>query len=108
MVRGDGSALDRDVIWHKVYNLLRDHGQKGMPLQALSGVDIALVGYRWARLTGLPLHALIGGAVTGIMCAVLRLRHDAASTEPVAALAARFTDEAAAIQATHGLSSRPR
>ena len=35
-------ALDRDVIWHKVYNLMRDHGQKGMPLQALSGVDIAL------------------------------------------------------------------
>ena len=29
-------ALDRDVIWHKVYNLMRDHGQKGMPLQALS------------------------------------------------------------------------
>jgi len=23
--------MDRDVIWHKVYNLLRDHGQKGMP-----------------------------------------------------------------------------
>ena len=35
-------ALDRDVIWHKVYNLLRDHGQKGMPIQSLSGVDIAL------------------------------------------------------------------
>ena len=34
--------LDRDPIWHRVYNLLRDHGQKGMPLQALSGVDIAL------------------------------------------------------------------
>ena len=24
--------LDRDPIWHRVYNLLRDHGQKGMPL----------------------------------------------------------------------------
>ena len=36
------SPIDRDVIWHKVYNLTRDHGQKGMPLQALSGVDIAL------------------------------------------------------------------
>ncbi len=34
--------LDREVIWHNVYNLLRDHGQKGMPIQALSGVDIAL------------------------------------------------------------------
>ena len=45
MVVGD-DALARDVIWHKVYNLLRDHGQKGMPMQSLSGVDIALWGYR--------------------------------------------------------------
>jgi D-galactarolactone cycloisomerase len=52
--------LDRDVIWHKVYNLLRDHGQKGMPLQSLSGVDIAL----WdlaGKIADLPLCKLIGG-----------------------------------------------
>ncbi len=60
MILGD-DPLDRDVIWHKVYNLLRDHGQKGMPLQSLSGVDIAL----WdiaGKVAGLPLHKLIGGA----------------------------------------------
>ena len=52
--------LDRNAIWHDVYNLLRDHGQKGMALQALSGVDIAL----WdltGKISGLPLCKLIGG-----------------------------------------------
>ena len=29
MVLGS-NPLDRDIIWHKVYNLLRDHGQKDM------------------------------------------------------------------------------
>ncbi|MGI9514270.1 MAG: mandelate racemase/muconate lactonizing enzyme family protein [Anderseniella sp.] len=52
--------LDREVIWHTVYNLLRDHGQKGMPLQALSGVDIAL----WdlaGKIAGQPVCKLLGG-----------------------------------------------
>ncbi len=52
--------LDREVIWHKVYNLLRDHGQKGMPIQALSGIDIAL----WdiaGKVLDLPISKLIGG-----------------------------------------------
>ena len=60
LILGD-DPMDRDVIWHKVYNLLRDHGQKGMPLQALSGTDTAL----WdiaGKVAGLPLHKLIGGA----------------------------------------------
>lgn len=60
MVRGM-DPLEREVIWHRVYNLLRDHGQKGMPLQALSGVDIAL----WdiaGKVHGVPLYRLLGGA----------------------------------------------
>lgn len=60
MIIGD-DPVKRDVIWHKVYNLLRDHGQKGMALQSLSGVDIAL----WdiaGKVAGMPIHALIGGA----------------------------------------------
>lgn len=87
--------MDRDVIWHKVYNLLRDHGQKGMPMQALSGVDIAL----WdiaGKVAGLSLSQLIGG----------RHREDVPvygygmmlRPEPFENLRARFVDEAAAIR----------
>ena len=53
--------VDRDVIWHKVYNLLRDHGQKGMPMQACRA-SISRFGILPARVAGLPLHKLIGGA----------------------------------------------
>ncbi len=86
--------LDRDVIWHRVYNLLRDHGQKGMPIQSLSGVDIAL----WdiaGKVAGLPIHKLIGGAHRNDVAAYgygMMLKR-----ESVADHIARFTDEAAAI-----------
>ena len=88
--------LDRDVIWHKVYNLMRDHGQKGMPLQSLSGVDIAL----WdiaGKVMGQPIHKLIGGAHRSTVQAYgygMMLKRESTADH-----VARFIDEAAAIKA---------
>jgi D-galactarolactone cycloisomerase len=93
MILGD-DPMDRDVIWHKVYNLLRDHGQKGMPMQSLSGVDIAL----WdiaGKVAGLPLHKLIGGAHRMSVPAYgygMMLKRESVEDH-----VARFRDEAAAI-----------
>ena len=93
MILGD-DPLDRDVIWHKVYNLLRDHGQKGMSMQALSGVDVAL----WdiaGKVAGLPLHKLIGGAHRKQVKAYgygMMLKQQSVDDH-----VARFKDEAAAI-----------
>ena len=87
--------VDRDVIWHQVYNLMRDHGQKGMPLQSLSGVDIAL----WdiaGKVSGLPLYQLIGGAHRNRIDVYgygMMLRPESADS-----LVSRFIDEAAAIK----------
>ncbi len=93
MILGD-DPLDRDVIWHKVYNLLRDHGQKGMPMQSLSGVDIAL----WdiaGKVAGLPVHKMIGGAHRTKVKAYgygMMLKRESVEDH-----VARFKDEAAAI-----------
>ncbi|MBX3582826.1 MAG: mandelate racemase/muconate lactonizing enzyme family protein [Rhizobiaceae bacterium] len=93
MILGD-DAISRDVIWHKVYNLLRDHGQKGMPLQALSGVDIAL----WdiaGKAAGMPLCKLIGGPHSTRIPAYgygMMLKRESVEDH-----VARFRDEAAAI-----------
>lgn len=85
--------LDREILWHRVYNLLRNHGQKGMPIQALSGIDIAL----WdlaGKATGLPLYKLLGGAA--------RLQLPAYGygmmLKRVGDLPQRFADEARSIQ----------
>lgn len=53
--------FDVEVVWEDLYNRVKDYGLTGMTIAALSGVDIAL----WdiiGRVTGKPIHKLIGGA----------------------------------------------
>src|SRR3954462_1078649 len=49
-----------DGIWRKVYAQLRDHGQKGVVIQGLSGIDIALWDIKGKHF-GVPVHQLLGG-----------------------------------------------
>jgi D-galactarolactone cycloisomerase len=53
-------ALATELHWQSLYNRLRDHGQKGLAIEALSAIDIALWDLK-GRYLGLPVHRLIGG-----------------------------------------------
>jgi D-galactarolactone cycloisomerase len=53
-------ALAGEAIWQRLYNALRDHGQRGLAIEALSAVDIALWDIR-GQVAGLPIHRLMGG-----------------------------------------------
>ena len=87
--------MNRELIWQKVYNLLRDHGQKGMPIQALSGIDIAL----WdiaGKITNMSISRLIGGRFRESIPVYgygMMLRR-----EDVDSLADRFYEEAQSIK----------
>lgn len=53
--------FDSDAVWTHLYNKLRDHGQKGLAIEALSAVDIAMWDLKGKR-TGLPAYKLMGGS----------------------------------------------
>ncbi|NVL91862.1 MAG: mandelate racemase/muconate lactonizing enzyme family protein [Desulfobacterales bacterium] len=53
--------LDNAVIWDFLYNWTRDQGMKGLPISALSAIDIALWDIKGKAL-GLPVYKLLGGA----------------------------------------------
>jgi D-galactarolactone cycloisomerase len=52
--------LDNAVIWDFLYNRTRDQGMKGLPITALSAVDIALWDIK-GRALKLPVSKLLGG-----------------------------------------------
>src|SRR5690606_10666549 len=53
-------AIAVDAIWQDLYNALRDHGQRGVVLEAISAIDIALWDIR-GHYYQAPIHALLGG-----------------------------------------------
>ncbi len=53
-------AIAVDALWQDLYNALRDHGQRGVVLEAISAIDIALWDIRGHHFQA-PIHALLGG-----------------------------------------------
>jgi D-galactarolactone cycloisomerase len=54
--------LRSEFLWHEIYARFRDHGQKGVIIQGLSGIDIALWDLK-GKFFGQPIHRLMGGPV---------------------------------------------
>jgi D-galactarolactone cycloisomerase len=52
--------LETEKIWLNLYNALRDQGQRGLTVTALSGIDIALWDIKGKRL-GVSISTLLGG-----------------------------------------------
>ncbi|MBA5779425.1 mandelate racemase/muconate lactonizing enzyme family protein [Stappia sp. F7233] len=52
--------LETEKIWLELYNALRDQGQRGLTVTALSGIDIALWDIKGKRF-GVPVSILLGG-----------------------------------------------
>jgi len=54
--------LRTDLLWQEMYAGLRDHGRKGVVIEALSGLDIALWDIKGKHF-GVPAYRLMGGGV---------------------------------------------
>ncbi|HVW57237.1 MAG TPA: mandelate racemase/muconate lactonizing enzyme family protein [Rhizobiaceae bacterium] len=52
--------LETERLWIEIYNLLRDQGQRGLTVTALSGIDIALWDIKGKHF-GAPVSTLLGG-----------------------------------------------
>jgi D-galactarolactone cycloisomerase len=83
--------LRTDHLWQQVYARLRDHGQKGVVIQGLSGIDIALWDIKGKHF-GVPVHALMGGPLRREVQAYATGLYRRKSGDPLQYLA----DEAAA------------
>jgi D-galactarolactone cycloisomerase len=55
-------AMRSEFLWHEIYARYRDHGQKGVIIQGLSGIDIALWDLK-GKFLRQPVHRLMGGPI---------------------------------------------
>ena len=78
--------LATELVWQDLYALLRDHGRKGLAVQALSGVDIALWDLK-GKLLGQPVHRLMGGPLRGRVRAYATGLYSRPEGDPAAYLA---------------------
>ncbi len=56
----DFDPLATEQIWQNLYASYRDQGQKGIPICAISGIDIALWDIK-GKYFGVPIYQLMGG-----------------------------------------------
>lgn len=93
-------ALATEPLWHELYAFSRDFGRKATPIDAMSGIDIALWDVR-GKEAGKPVHALMGGAfrervrayATGLYYREEDLRDPAGAAERAAAEARGYVDK---------------
>jgi D-galactarolactone cycloisomerase len=78
--------LRTDHLWRTIYARLRDHGQKGVVIQGLSGIDIALWDIKGKHF-GVPVHQLLGGTVRSEIQAYATGLYRRKSGDPVRYLA---------------------
>ena len=88
------------MLWQMIYARLRDHGQKGVVIQGLSGIDIALWDIKGKHF-GVPVHQLLGGAARNEVRAYATGLYRRKSGDPL-----RYLPEEAAGYAAEGFRRR--
>ena len=81
------SAIQTEPVWHDLYSFSRDFGRKATPIDAMSGIDIALWDIR-GKEAGKPIHLLMGGAFRSTVRAYATglYYHEKDLTDPVGAV----------------------
>src|SRR6201999_1516922 len=91
--------LRTDWLWQEIYAALRDHGQKGVVIQGLSGIDIALWDIKGKHF-GVPCCQLLGGPLRSEVKAYATGLYRRRSGEP-----SKYLAEEAAGYAAEGFSA---